>query len=288
MQDNGVGTTRGAVRFISFILIIVVSIIVAISGYMSIVPASIKSTCRIALPIILAIITIIFFFSKNLKKFWQISFGLLAVSVAYLVNWVIGNFPSTWFKVDNAAPRGMAILKVTEAIPLIVIIFLFNWLSRNGINSLYLKGGKLKQSLLMGLIISLITFMPFAFMGGLKAVLESSTSRILPMIPWLLLFSCANGFMEELWFRGLWMGRSVNLIGRSFSLIGTIVIFTAFHVLIYANQQSLLSLIPLIFQWGVLGSLCGWVTLKTKNLWGGVLGHAAGDFFLYLGIFAAM
>jgi membrane protease YdiL (CAAX protease family) len=86
------------------------------------------------------------------------------------------------------------------------------------------------------------------------------------MIPWLLLFSCANGFMEELWFRGLWMGRSVDLIGRGFSLIGTIVIFTAFHVLIYANQQSLLSLIPLIFQWGVLGALCGWVTLKTKNL----------------------
>lgn len=140
--------------------------------------------------------------------------------------------------------------------------------------------------MLIGLLIGIITFLPFAFMGGLKSVLGLSSSKLLTMIPWLLLFSCANGFMEELWFRGLWMGRSVNLIGRGFSLIGTIVIFTAFHVLIYTNQQSLLSLIPLIFQWGVLGALCGWVTLKTNNLWGAVLGHAAGDFFLYLGIFA--
>jgi membrane protease YdiL (CAAX protease family) len=286
VHDNSVGKTSGTVRFISFIVIVVISIFVGVSGYRSIMLVS-KNTIVIAISIVLALATLIFFLVKPLKKFWPYSFALLAVSIAYLLNFLIGDISSIWFKVDKGTPLGLAVAKITDAIPLIVIIFLFNWISRKGITSLYLKGGKLKQSLLIGLLIGIITFLPFAFMGGLKSVLGLSSSKLLTMIPWLLLFSCANGFMEELWFRGLWMGRSVNLIGRGFSLIGTIIIFTAFHVLIYTNQQSLLSLIPLIFQWGVLGALCGWVTLKTNNLWGAVLGHAAGDFFLYLGIFAA-
>lgn len=95
------------------------------SGYRSIVPAS-KDTILIVISIVLALVTLIFFLVKRLRKFWPYSFALLAVSTAYLLNFLIRDISSIWSKVDKGTPLGLAVAKITDAISLIVIIFLFN------------------------------------------------------------------------------------------------------------------------------------------------------------------
>lgn len=227
MQDNSKVTTRGAARFISFIFIIVVRTFVGVSGYKGIVPFSKTSIFRVALPVALAIVTLIFFLVKPLKKFWHYSFALLAVSTGFAVAWFYGNNLLTWFNISVASPKGIAIAKLGEVIPIVAFIFLFNWLSGKGLDSLYLGRGNVKKSLLLGLIIlPVVIIMSFALPENYKILIQSNWGKILLLLPWVFVFAFANCFMEEVWFRGIWLNRSIDLIGVNLSVIANIIIFS--------------------------------------------------------------
>jgi membrane protease YdiL (CAAX protease family) len=289
VQDSSEGTTRGSLRFILFIFIVVVSTFVGVSVYTGIVPFSKTAIFRVALPAVLAIATLIFFLVKPLKKFWPYSFALLAVSTGFAVAWFYGNTFLTWFNVSVASPKGIAIAKLGEAIPIVAFIFLFNLLSGKDSDSLYLGRGNVKKSLLLGLIIlPALIVMPFALPDNYKILIQSNGFKILSLLPWVFVFAFANCFMEEIWFRGIWLNRSVDLIGVNPSYIATIIIFSIFHFIIYIPTESLLFLILIGAVWTFLPALAGWITLKTRSLWGAVLAHFFIDAAAVLLVFIAM
>ena len=72
--------------------------------------------------------------------------------------------------------------------------------------------------------------------GTTKALLAVQAATILSWLPWIVLFSVANGFMEVLWFHGSWLGAFRDVIGTSAAMHVTSVAFAVFHVIVYWDQ----------------------------------------------------
>jgi CAAX prenyl protease-like protein len=96
------------------------------------------------------------------------------------------------------------------------------------------------------------------------------------LAPWILLFVVSNAFMEELLFRGLFLGRYEPLIGKWLAVLSTALAFTLAHMQVtYAPKL-----------WGFLrvtlgfSIAWGWLMQKTASLWGSVLFHAGADLLI--------
>ena len=100
-------------------------------------------------------------------------------------------------------------------------------------------------------------------------------------LPWIVLFSVANGFMEELWFRGLWYDAFKHVLGSSAAIHVTSWAFCLMHVLVYwGDPMAIAMLTP---AWLFMGYAYGLIMRKTGSLWGPVLAHAIADvLFLFV------
>jgi membrane protease YdiL (CAAX protease family) len=98
------------------------------------------------------------------------------------------------------------------------------------------------------------------------------------------MFVVSNAFMEELLFRGLFLGRYEPLIGKWLAILSTALAFTLAHMQItYAPNLWSFLLVTLGFSiaWA-------WLMQKTGNLWGSVLFHAGdADLLIILPVFSS-
>lgn len=109
-------------------------------------------------------------------------------------------------------------------------------------------------------------------------------STLLSLAPWILIFVLANGFMEELLYRGLFLKWYEPFLGKGMSNLLTAIVFTLLHVPVtYVPDvvQFLSILFPLALIWGYLMQ-------KTDSLWGSALFHAGADCVIVFGIYASM
>lgn len=102
--------------------------------------------------------------------------SLFGVSLGFALAYIIGNGPTEWLGLSTARPPGAAVAKLSEALPMYATIFLATYLARQSLGSLGLQKGRLWLSLGLGLL---------------------SAVPLLSWLPWIGLFSVANGFMEE-------------------------------------------------------------------------------------------
>ena len=139
--------------------------------------------------------------------------------------------------------------------------------------------------MLLGLSVGLIAAtVCFAF--GLQ---EPSTkglgaSRLGTMLPWILLIVVSNGFMEELLFRGLFLGRYKPLIGRWPAIFSTALAFTLAHMQVKYTPEILTFLVVVLG----LSIAWGWLIEKTDSLWGSALFHAGADLLIIVPIFKTL
>ena len=192
----------------------------------------------------------------------------------------------------SAAPRapqeGAAAEKIfTEVIPVSAAIFLSAWLSRRSLGSLGLRGGKVWQSLGLGLLATLPLLALFAIdpSGGRDAVLRTPIAVLASWLPWIVLFSVANGFMEELWFRGLWLGGFKPVLGLPAAIHVTSLAFALMHVIVYLPDVATVAV--LTPAWLFMGYAYALIMRRTGSLWGPVLAHALADVLFLLAAFGA-
>jgi uncharacterized protein len=147
--------------------------------------------------------------------------------------------------------------------------------------SMYLSRGRLG----LGLAVGLAGFLAFAALAFIPLAAKADmTGKLLSLAPWILIFVLANGFMEELLFRGLFLKRLEPFLGRGLSNLLTAMVFTLAHLQVtYVSDvlQFLLILLPLALLWGYLMQ-------KTDSLWGSALFHAGADCMLVFSIYASM
>ena len=146
--------------------------------------------------------------------------------------------------------------------------------------SLYIRKGRLKLGLSMGLITATACLVLTLLQPAVRAL---GTARLMSLAPWILIFVVSNAFMEELLFRGLFLGRYEPLMGKRMAILSTALAFTLAHMQVsYAPNLwgFLLITLGLSIAWG-------WLMQKTESLWGSALFHAGADLLIILPVFSS-
>jgi membrane protease YdiL (CAAX protease family) len=203
-------------------------------------------------------------------------------SIALLLMWLLDDFPGRWLGLDPKAPSGRALVKVSDAVILLLTVVVLGKLLSINLDSLYLGKGTRPW---LGLAIGLGGFAVMAVFAMVEAhSMDISNHRILGWAPWILCFVLANGFFEELMFRGLFLRKFETLLGAPLANFLAAFIFAAGHAgVTYSSDILVFVAIALVFALG-----WGYLMQKTGALWGSALFHAGADTLLIIGIFAGV
>jgi membrane protease YdiL (CAAX protease family) len=238
---------------------------------------------RIGLSIFLMVLSWLVHRSARLKKYWQIFFALFILSVALSLDWVFGSFLFDSLHVNDSTPAGWALPKLNDCCVIVSTVILFTLLSGNRLGSIYLQKGRLKLGLIIGGIAFLVAAAGSIPMAALLFNGKGLTlSRVLPWTSWVLIAVLANGALEEILFRGLFLRKLEPFFGKILSNFLIALVFTVLHKgASYTSQEYifLAVLVPLALAWG-------YVMQKTEGVWGSILFHAGMDIPIFLGIFA--
>ncbi len=238
---------------------------------------------RIGLIILLLIVALLVRRSRRYENHAQVLLGLFVMVIAVSLDWVFGIYLIDYLDVNGNTPSGYALLKLNESAVIVCVIVLFTGISGSSLGSIYIQKGNLKQGLVIGLIAFFIAaagsipVSTFLFEGR-----DLDLARMIPWMPWLLIYVLANATLEELLFRGLFLRKLEPFYGKFISNCLIAFVFTALHgAATYTSDRYmfLAVLFPLALAWG-------YVMQKTDGLWGSILFHAGMDIPIMLGIFS--
>jgi membrane protease YdiL (CAAX protease family) len=184
-------------------------------------------------------------------------------------------------------PMGSSIAKLINATLTVVGIIVVAKLAGQSMGSLFIQKGRLWLGLAIGLLgFAVFVGLTFGPNGPFfkAAATDGGLTKILPIVPWVLVFVLSNAFMEELLFRGLLLGRYEKLMGPWLALFATTIGFALAHVQVNYTAQ-VAGFVAFVF---VLGLIWGVLMQKTKSIWGSVLFHAGADVAVILPIYQQM
>ncbi len=254
-----------------------------VGGYNNFIPSDLKLLARMGVLLVLLLLTIILNQSEGTwKKYWRLSFSFLIASIGLLLAWFFGRWYELIPGLSISTVEGVAVAKVAEVLPIVLAILVGVWLVDKDYTPIFIRGGNLKKSSKLGILVSPVALIPFFALGGLG--LSVGLDVIAQWTPWLCVFAFSNAFMEELMIRGLFLKKYENLFGERLSLLLTAVIFAIFHqaILEYTDIVTFSTFLGITF---IFGLLWGYVIQKSDNIWGAVLAHAIADIFFILAVF---
>ena len=237
---------------------------------------------RIGLIVLLLAAVLLVRKSKRFEKYWQTLLGLLIMTIAVSLDWVLGIYLIKHLGVNGGPPAGFALMKLNECAVIVCVIILFTLLSGGSLGSIYIQKGNLKLGLILGSATFILATAGSIPMANLFNAKDLNLARISPWIPWVLIFVLANSALEELLFRGLFLRKLEPFFGKFMSNFLIAFVFTLLHgsVNYTADQYLFLAILfPLALGWG-------YVMQKTDSVWGSILFHAGMDIPIMLGIFS--
>lgn len=217
--------------------------------------------------------------SERYKRFGELLLSLFVASLALFIAWNFSNVPLRVLGLTLESPAGIAVAKFSEAFMIVVAILGLTKGSGSSMRAVFVHRGKLR----LGLITGVISFLILSALATLQAYEQGTLGSVLPVTHWTLLFVLANGFMEELLFRGLFLKRLEPFLDRHLSNLAAAIVFTAAHMQVtYAPELAVFVVITflLALAWGL-------VMQKTDSLLGSALFHAGADTLIITGILAS-
>lgn len=218
------------------------------------------------------------YFRRNdqLKPYWRLTYAFFVASSVNVVTWYTAVYIREdvfqFFSISTTEFPGLAYAKLWEAMLVVGTILVLVKLSRSDLASVYLRRGNLQWALRIS-VLALVNMLASSFL--IASSIGGDIEAMMPTLPWLVVFSLANGFMEELWFRGLFLGKLAPLFGGGGAIWLTSIWFGLMHVFaVYVTGVGALVFGTLTL---TLGLAFGLLMLKTKNIWGATLFHAAAD-----------
>lgn len=275
-------------QFTLFVLFLFCSLAILVFGsnYFEIFPTNKNLTYNIIVSVVFLVAALLLKLNEPWKKYWHIAFAFFIASVAFPITLVFNGWTNSvliWFKVTATSAQGMAIAKLSEMLLIVVPIVVLTKLSGADLGSIYLKRGNLKLGLGLGVIV-FFNFVTSAFLFFAERF--TNIDRLVAAILWGLVFSFANGFMEELWLRGIFLKRFEPVLGVSSSIFLTSIVFALMHGgAVYLVPVALPFMVANTF---TLGLGCGYLMMKSDSIWGATLIHAAADFFLFIAVLASV
>ncbi len=288
MQDNEImepipSSLKGAARVWASLALLAVALAMTVPIYGHWMSGSPQALFRLGIPVLWGVLVIAAASIKRLKPYTPLLLSLFGVSLGFALSYVVGSRPVDALGLSWQTPKGAAVGKVlSEVIPMCAAMLLAAMLARRSYESLGLRNGRVWLSLGLGLLSTIPLLALFAFdpSGGRDAVLSTPGAILRSWLPWIVLFSVANGFMEELWFRGIWLGAFKQVLGVPAAIHVTSLAFCIMHVIVYwGDPMAIAMLTP---AWLFMGYAYGLIMRKTGSLWGPVLAHATADVLFLL------
>lgn len=217
--------------------------------------------------------------SERLRQYRPIALGFFAVSLGVLLAQYAGNIPIKLLGFSISTVQGVAMAKFGEALPIVLSILTLHFASGGDRDGLFLKGGNLK----LGLVAGIIGFTAFVGIGLLQAIGSGLRwATVAAALPWILIFIFSNAFMEELWFRALFLKKLEPLVGAKTTLIITSLVFAGIHI----SSTYIIDILSFMAALMALALLWGWLMRKSNSIWGPILIHAGADVLVILGFLA--
>jgi len=269
-----------------FILFLICEAVIFIFGshYFDIFPTNRNLTFNLGISALFLAVALWLKYHKNWNKYWQIAFAFFVASIATPIGALTENWVQTvlnWFAVTVGTSKGMAIAKVCEMLLKVLPIIALVKLSGADMGSIFLKRGDLK----VGLGVGTLVFLNFSTSALLFFTTRYTNQELLgTAIAWGLVFSLANGFMEELWLRGIFLKRFEPLLGMHGSVWLTSIIFGLMHGMVFYFTPAVLPIF--VLNTLAIGLGCGYLMMKSDSIWGATLIHAAADLFLFIAVLA--
>jgi membrane protease YdiL (CAAX protease family) len=272
-------------RIFIFIILLVCGIsLPSLSGLLvfpfSVVPAELTLVYALILSSIFLLITIFLRSRKSLKCYWQIFFAFFIASLAMFFDFLI-NLPS---KTMN----GLLLDMLVSASIIVSTIILLTRVSGNSFGSIFLKKGKIKLGLIVGLtgfFFFALTSIPAAqylFQGQ-----NLNLDKVIAWMPWITPIVLLNGVREELLYRGLFLKKLQPKLGLKTSNLLQAIIFSLSHSVagVGLNAYTPYIWILVIFTFS-LGLAWGYIMQRTDSILGSTLFHAGTDIPVFIGIFS--
>ncbi len=255
------------------------------SYYFEVLPTNKNLTYNLIVSAVFLAATLWFRYDQRVNSHWQIAFAFFIASVAYPFTALFDGWLRAvlgWFAVTSDTSKGIAIEKICEMLLKTVPILALVKLSGADLGSVFIKRGNLKLGLGVGALV-------FFFLGTATFMFAverfTSVDALVAAVVWGLVFSTVNGFMEELWLRGIFLKRFAPLIGINGAVWVTSIIFASMHS--FAFYFDPFALTFFMINTLALGLGCGYLMMKSDNIWGATIIHAASDFFLFVAVLAS-
>ncbi len=283
-MEQAPGLLRGAPRVWASLALLAAALALSVPVYGGWLSGSSEAAFRFGMPLLWGAFALAAARSARVKPFAPVFLGLFGVSLGFTLAYVVGSRPLDSLGLSWRTPKGAAFAKIlSEVLPVCAAIFLAALLAQLSLGSLGLRGGRVWLSIGLGLLatIPLLLLVALDPSGGTQAVLATPAATLGSWLPWIVLFSVGNGFMEELWFRGLWLGVFKQALGWSAAIHVTSVVFCAMHVIVYWGDPVTIAILTPV--WLFMGYAYALTVRKTGSLWGPVLAHAIADvLFLFI------
>jgi membrane protease YdiL (CAAX protease family) len=233
-----------------------------------------------ALSLVFLIVSILSHSRQSLRPYWQVFFAFFIASFAMLLDFSI-NLPSN-------TTSGLLLDMFVSTTIIVSVIILLSKISRNSVSSIFLKKGKLK----LGITVGLIGFFFFALTAipaaeYLFQAQSLTLDRVFAWIPWIIPIVLLNGIREELLYRGLFLKKFELKLGAKTSNFLQAIIFSLSHsvagVALHSYTPYVWGLVVFTFS---LGFAWGYIMQRTDSIIGSVLFHAGTDIPVFLGIFS--
>ena len=217
----------------------------------------------------------------QLSRFRPVFFAYFTAVLGLSLGFFFADRALKLFGLTTQTPVGIAMAKFLQASLIVIGILAVARLCGEDLASLYIRKGRLLLRLSVGLITAAACLVLTLLQPAVRAL---GTARLISLAPWILLFVVSNAFMEELLFRGLFLGRYEPLMGKWLAILSTGLAFTLAHMQV-TYAPNLWAFLLITFGFSIAW---GWLMQKSGSLWGPVLFHAGADFLIILPIFSSL
>jgi membrane protease YdiL (CAAX protease family) len=218
--------------------------------------------------------------NNRLKPYWRLAFAYFIASCAIMLSDYTGDWALILSGQTLYTAEGFTALKLGEDVAIIGVIVVVVLLTRDDPKELFLSRGRFR----LGLIIGVTSFLVFTIIGIYLTLGKGyPPDRIRELLPVFLLISLADGFMEELLFRGLFLKRLGRFVGDNLANLVTATVFTFVHLGV-SFAASLPTFLMIVF---LLGLIWGWIMQRTGSVLASALFHAGMDMLIIANAFAA-
>jgi membrane protease YdiL (CAAX protease family) len=258
-------------------------ITVVFSHFRPLLPRYIDIPARTVLILAFLIASLLLRRDARSKKYWLVFFAFFIASLAQALDYYFSGWSLGLLGLDVKSPAGIAMDKLESSFIIVISIVILTRISGTHLASIYLQKGNLKPGLIIGAVVFIIVAaisIPWAKWQYQTGDLD--LTRVVPWIPWILLFVLANGINEELLLRGLFLQRLEPLLGRFPANLCMAITFTMLHIGVDYTQNTLMFLAFLL----PLGLVLGYVMQKTKSIIASWLIHASVDIAVVLALYS--